>query len=260
MIKDLNKIARFLAVRDVDVLEKELLKKQYKMEQADVILVFGNDLPYVIEFASRAFLKGIAKVLVICGGIGHSTEHLREAVIKSSEYSFTYEEIKDLSEAEIYGKIAEECYGIPKEQIFLDTKSTNCGENAVNGLKLLTENGLDRKNLILIQDPILQLRSRASLERHSEGELIISYAPFIPKLKDDLSYDMNVKGVWEFSRFIELLLGEITRLYDDKNGYGPNGKDFITHVDVLEEIMESYGRLRKQYADINTRELGEYNK
>lgn len=256
MQKDINLIAGFLAKRDLTELTKKQLKKQYGVDQADAMLVFGNDLPYVIGFASRAFLKGIAKVLVICGGIGHSTEHLREAVIKSSQYSFTYEEIKDLSEAEIYGKIAEECYGIPKKQIFLDMESTNCGENAINGLKLLKENGLDRKNFILIQDPILQLRSRASLERHSEGELIISYAPFIPKLKDDLSYDMNVKGVWDFSRFIELLLGEISRLYDDKNGYGPNGRDFITHVDVPKEIMESYSRLRKQYADINTRELG----
>ncbi len=32
-------------------------------------------------------------------------------------------------------------------------------------------------------------------------------------------------------RYLALLLGELPRLLDNAQGYGPNGKGFITHVD-----------------------------
>ena len=35
---------------------------------------------------------------------------------------------------------------------------------------------------------------------------------------------------------LELLFGEVIRLRDDENGYGPRGKGFIVHVEVPEEI------------------------
>lgn len=41
---------------------------------------------------------------------------------------------------------------------------------------------------------------------------------------------------WEMKRFCELLVGEVARLKDDENGYGPRGKGFIGHVDVSTDI------------------------
>ena len=52
--------------------------------------------------------------------------------------------------------------------------------------------------------------------------------------------------MWSRDKYIELLLGEIPRLRDDKDGYGPNGKDFIAHVDIPAEVETAFGKLKQQ--------------
>lgn len=256
MYQDINKIAEFLACRDVSELTKKALKETCGRERADAMFVFGNDLPYVMEFASGKFKNEIADKLIICGGIGHSTVRLMEAVRSSDKYAALREDIKDLSEAEIYAEIAEKIYKIPKDRIILDTLSTNCGENAANGYDLLERLKKEFHAILLIQDPILLKRSRASMERQRRGnEKIIAYAPFLPKVREDFSYDMEITPLWEFQRFIELLLGEISRLRDDENGYGPKGMNFIPHVEIPEDVLEAYERVREKYQKLNTREL-----
>jgi hypothetical protein len=46
-------------------------------------------------------------------------------------------------------------------------------------------------------------------------------------------------------RLCELLVGEVTRLKDDENGYGPKGKGFIGHVDVPVEVEAAANRVRE---------------
>jgi hypothetical protein len=48
---------------------------------------------------------------------------------------------------------------------------------------------------------------------------------------------------WPFERWVALVLGEIPRLRDDSEGYGPKGKDYLAHVDVPEEIASAHARL-----------------
>ena len=53
--------------------------------------------------------------------------------------------------------------------------------------------------------------------------------------------------MWEKQRFCELLVGEVTRLKDDENGYGPNGKWFIGHVDVPDEVVHAARRVKEAF-------------
>lgn len=255
MVQDINTIARFLAKRDIESLTQDVLRETYDIEQAQAMFVFGNDLPYVMEFASEMYQRGLAKDMVLCGGIGHSTENLRKAVVSSDRYPYSYEDVKNLSEAEIYGRMATDIFGIPKEHLFLDATSTNCGENAVNGLKIFRQMERTGNHLILVQDPMLQMRSRASLEMHREDEVIISYAPFITEVTENQTYTAGIADLWKFERFIELLMGEIPRLKDDANGYGPRGKNFIPHVEIPPEVLEAYERLDEAYGSMNMRKL-----
>jgi hypothetical protein len=39
-------------------------------------------------------------------------------------------------------------------------------------------------------------------------------------------------------------MGEIPRLKDDANGYRPNGKNFISHIDIPREIEKDYEVLK----------------
>ena len=79
---------------------------------------------------------------------------------------------------------------------------------------------------------------------YMEEEKIISYAPFIPQVGEGLVYKNTITFLWSRERFLDLLLGEIPRLKDDGNGYGPRGRGFIPHVDVPQEILETYDRVR----------------
>lgn len=39
-------------------------------------------------------------------------------------------------------------------------------------------------------------------------------------------------------------MGEIPRLSDDANGYGPNGKNYIAHVDIPENVKIAFEELK----------------
>lgn len=57
-----------------------------------------------------------------------------------------------------------------------------------------------------------------------------------------------------FDRYLGLLLGEMVRLHDDDNGYGPRGKNFLPHVDIPDEVWQSYQRvLASPLSDIASR-------
>ena len=59
--------------------------------------------------------------------------------------------------------------------------------------------------------------------------------------------------MWDIDRYVNLLMGEIPRLKDDENGYGPKGKNFIAHVDIPETVYDAFKQLKAVYGDI-TRE------
>lgn len=65
-----------------------------------------------------------------------------------------------------------------------------------------------------------------------------------------LDYKETIWGMWDMERYISLLLGEIPRLSDDENGYGPKGRDFIAHVEIPEQVKEAFGELCKEYAGL----------
>ncbi|MGN1179681.1 MAG: hypothetical protein ACI4SD_00600 [Suilimivivens sp.] len=44
-------------------------------------------------------------------------------------------------------------------------------------------------------------------------------------------------------------MGEIPRLRDNEDGYGPKGKNYIAHVDIPVEVESAFEKLRVLYAD-----------
>ena len=58
-----------------------------------------------------------------------------------------------------------------------------------------------------------------------------------------LAYAQNIHGMWDIDRYVNLLMGEIPRLTDDADGYGPRGKNFIVH----EDIRAAYAALQPVY-------------
>jgi len=255
IVNDINKIITFLSKRDINELSCRELVSKFGISQVDMVIILGNSIPYITELGEKVYKNNLAKDIMIVGGIGHSTKYLIENILKDDNYKNI--DVYDKSEADILKQIIVLKENIDPDKIIIESKSTNCGSNAVEALKILRDKGRIPKSVILIQDPTMQLRSQASFSKawDEEKTLIISYSPFVPKVKKiHGGYEYvndKIKGLWSKNRFIDLIMGEIPRLRDDKDGYGPNGKGFISHVDIPREVSESYERLLSYYVEYN---------
>ncbi|MDF2987099.1 MAG: hypothetical protein K0R50_2609 [Eubacterium sp.] len=251
---DLNCIISFLSRRDITRLKTEALYEKYGISQADVLMVLGSSMPYLAELGAGAFKTGLARELMLVGGIGHSTKYLVTNVLNNSNYRDI--EVENRPEADILKDVISRNTDIDPDSIIIENRSANCGANAVEALRTLKAVNKVPGSIIIIQDPTMQLRTHASFLKSWAGEKteIISFSPFIPLLlvkEDGLRFENNIDGIWSVDRFVDLIMGEIPRLRDDENGYGPKGRDFIAHVDIPSEVLESYSRLQSRYNEYN---------
>jgi Uncharacterized conserved protein len=246
----INEISKFLAIRDIPKLNSFELEKVFGIKKVDILVLLGNSITDTIKCASYAYENNLCDRILINGGIGHSTEILRQQVRKDERFKSI--QVDNRAEANIFFDIMTKIYKVPENKIIVENQSTNCGDNALKAVKLLSELQIPYNSLLLIQDPTMQLRTHASFKKHIRNEKvkIINYSPFIPEVNEDLKLiNRDVDGIWEEKRFLELIMGEIPRLKDDVKGYGPCGKNFIAHVEVPSEIEEYYNRLKVLIVD-----------
>lgn len=251
---DLNTISSFLALRDISEISSEAIHSAAGINRADLLILLGNSLLYSADIAALFMNQYLADRMLISGGIGHSTSYLK----KASSGFLTSEQLKSdtLSEAEILKMYLLNHHHTNPDTILTETQSSNCGANAEESFKVLDSHGISPQSIILIQDPTMQRRTLASFQKVwglDSGVQWINFAPFVPEVElsgNKLTYAGNdVYGLWEMHRFISLLMGEIPRLRDDSNGYGPKGKGYISHVDIPEKVEKAYSRLENIFTD-----------
>lgn len=235
-IDAINKISDFLAVQDRLVMP------------IDLVVVLGSAMIHHLKQIGERYHQGHYKKIMVVGGIGHSTAYLYENL--DADKSLRAYVDTSLSEAEIYANILSKEYRVPSTDIVIEPRSTNCGNNATYAFELAKAIGLKPTSILLIQDPTMQRRSHASFlhEWHDHQVTWYNWAPFQPVLEMNDEGQVFFQGMtnppWSIERFIELVMGEIPRLRDDKNGYGPLGRDFIKHVDIPKPVLEAYEQLR----------------
>lgn len=243
--ENINILAGFCGKRDIPELTSKALLEKYGIPQADVFVLFGGSILCGGDVMAEAMKNRIAKRYVIVGGAGHTTETLRQKV--HSEYPDI--ETAGLPEAKVFAGYLKYCYGL--EADFLECESTNCGNNITYLLDLLKKNGIAFKSIILSQDATMQCRMDAGLRKYAESDVwIINYAVYSARVIADaagLTYEKEIRGMWDINRYITLLMGEIPRLSDDENGYGPSGKDFIAHVEIPSEVRRAFDELCREY-------------
>lgn len=249
--ENINILAKFLGTRDIDALNQEELFKRYGIHQVDVMVLFGGSILEGGNVLVSGIKNFVAKKYIIVGGAGHTTDTLRQVVhLEYPDITTT-----DLSEAEIFQKYIKHVYGCKAD--YLETKSTNCGNNITYLLDLLKDNNISFKSIILSQDASMQRRMAAGLKKYvKEGVTIINYATYCAKVlnqDEDFVFEDNIHGMWSINRYVNLLMGEIPRLSDDANGYGPNGKNYIAHVDIPENVKIAFEELKMVFGS-ETRE------
>lgn len=213
----------------------------------DVIILAGNAVIPTIDAACRLAANSDVP-LVISGGIGHSTTFLYAAIAQHPTYNTI--PTTGRAEAAILSDIARHFWNVPAPRIHIESRSTNCGENAAFSRDLLAASGLYPHRAIVVQDPTMQRRTLATFAHVFEGEADcpewVSYPGVVPEVyagSRSLHFVGGDKGMWPMARYLSLILGEIPRLRDDESGYGPHGKGFITHVEIPQPVEQAWQAL-----------------
>ena len=247
----INVLGNFCGKRDIDELTAFELMKKYGVEKADVMVLFGGSILAGGDILGNVMKNDVAKKYVIVGGRGHTTASLEEQFYKLYPDSDKNSILSEISEAEIFRNYLKRKYNLQPD--FLEIHSTNCGNNITNLLKLRKEKNITFKNIIISQDATMQLRMEAILKKYlSENIKIINFATYSAKVcvKDEkLCFENYIFGMWDIDRYITLLMGEIARLTDDENGYGPKGAGYTAHIDIPEDVKNAFFVLKQIYGN-----------
>lgn len=239
----LNLLGKYLGIRDVADLTTI---------KVDVLVLYGGSILQGADEFAKAYQKGVAKYYVLSGGHGHTTKYLRASLEKRG-----YQGLEHLSEAQMLALYLQKEYDITIT--LLENASTNCGNNVTCVLELLEQHQINFESLALIQDATLQKRMAACFAKYLPNKKIINYAAYQTEVgvkNADLICINQPNGMWTLEHYSKLLLGEIVRLHDTKEGYGPNGKNFIAHVAVPQDVLLAY-RFLSQYLGYTTRQANQ---
>ena len=252
--RDINTISAFVSQQDIASLSFT--------ESVDCIVLCVCAVLHSAETVFETLVDNprLTKTVVLCGGIGHSTELIHNAVAKHPQFKKIAVEIASLAEAQILLAIWETFFAnriaeSATPRILVEDRSTTCATNAIEARKLLEAHGIvSLDSVIIVQDPTMVRRTVTCFERvysdHPSPPNFVGHPVFVPRVqpkKDEaLAYDnppVDQEYMWKVDRFLELIMGEIPRLRDDEHGYGPKGKDTIVHVDIPDDIEAAYERL-----------------
>lgn len=245
----INVLGNFCGVRDVPVLDGGHLYARFGIRQADIMVLFGGTVLSGADVFAEAISKQVARKFIIVGGEGHTTPLFREVVRREMLEIMT----EKRSEAEILNDYIRCRYGVSADH--LECRSTNCGNNITNLLELIGQEGLECSSVILTHDATMQRRIHAGLLKHCGNETlkVIDFAAYRAEVVAEdagLAFREAIHGMWTVEKYLSLLLGEIARLTDDENGYGPRGKDFIVHTDIPDEVSDVYRFLLCDYSGL----------
>ena len=224
-----------------------LSEKEETTLQADMLILAGNCLPYLTHSAGELLTKGHVNQILLSGGIGHATEKLRNNYAQVG-YKFS----KKLSEAQMNAEYLVSKFPIRSNQLILESYSTNSGENARFSLRHFGEQ--TPKKILLMNDPILQRRTRATFEKewaHTQT-VFKNYVPFTPKLisfsNKPIFQQSELAISWSTDYFKSLVLGELQRMQDTEFGYGTKGRNFMKDIFIPAPIQRAFKSLLAQEA------------
>lgn len=237
-----NLLSDFCCVRDLPALTQSALIKRFGFCQADVMVLFGGSVLAGGDVLAAAMRENMAKTYIIAGGAGHTTPVLRDKMRSLLPGADT----ERMQEAELFQMYLQNVHQLQAD--YLEIRSTNCGNNITHLLALLEQNNIPCKSILLTQDGSMQRRMGATLRKYAPHMQCIHFAAYQAHLNRELQYDNCIKGMWDRERFITLLLGEIARLRDDAQGYGPRGKNFIAHEDIPPQVEEAFRLVQSRYA------------
>jgi len=188
----------------------------HQLKKADAILVLCSHDMRVAETGAGLFLEGWAPLIIFSGGLGTITR-----------------EMWSEPEADQFAKIALDM-GVPEEQILIENKSTNTGENISFTKILLTEKGFDPESFILVQKPYMERRSYATFRKlWPEKEVIVTS----PRVSLDEYLDKYANSELTGGDVINIMVGDLQRIkvYSEKG--------FQIQQEIPKDVWSAYEEL-----------------
>lgn len=215
----------------------------------DLLILAGNSLPALTQYAGDCAQR-LACPLLLVGGHGHATQHLVDQLqhvhlLPAGQFDFNW------SEAGLNGFVLTQqgC----SQPLYYERLSQNTGENARFAWQVVQRYHLTAQRVALIQDPFLQRRTRLTFGQNWPATTCFYTAnPELPKflsLKPQIKTQPATAATWWSQPYLlALAVGEIQRLQDTPQGYGPCGAGFIPHVTVPTEVLQAAQLLQQRYA------------
>jgi len=188
-----------------------------ELSKADIIIALGSKDERVAKRSAELYKQNFAPLILFSGGLGKLTSL----------------ETNALPEAERFAKIAR-TEGVPEEDILIENKSSNTGENIQFSYHLLNQQGLIVKKIILITKPYMERRVYATFMKQwpEQGIEIIVTSP-------QLSYEEYCSGEIPKEVIINLMVGDLQRIKE----YPKQG--FQIEQEIPDQVWKAYKQLVK---------------
>lgn len=155
--RDFNTLAEFLARRDVPQLDAAALQNALGAPRADMVLLFGGSLPEGCRLAGQLWRAGLARKVMTIGGMGHTTAAFLERFKSALPAGHS------ATEGECMKEYLQSAFGVPEEDLLVESASANCGENVRFALRILQEQNALPASAIVLHDSTMQRRIGATL-------------------------------------------------------------------------------------------------
>ncbi len=195
------------------------MKLQEPLEKCDIIIGCGCASLDIPVKCADLLKKGYGKKIIFAGGKGKITKDNFQK-----------------SESEIYKEIALK-QGIKEEDILIENKSTNTGDNFKFALKIIENNNLKADKILIVHKPMNERRTLATARA-----LIKDKQLFITST--DMSFEeyfeiLNSKSYEDIFKEISVIIGDIQRLII----YPQFG--WLVEMEVPDKVKECYFTLKE---------------
>jgi uncharacterized SAM-binding protein YcdF (DUF218 family) len=200
----------------------DYMHMNHTLKKADAIMALGSYDIRVAEYAAKLWLDGLAEYLICTGsGTVHSSSAVWQGFVGSTE-------------AEVFADIARKV-GVPSENILIENKSQNTGQNYEFTLTLLREKSIHPKTIIAVQKPFMERRTYATgkIWLPNEIDLIVTSPPLT--LEEYPNEIVSQKDHW-----IHNMVGDLQRV----KKYPAKG--FQIHQDIPNDVWEAFEFLVKE--------------
>lgn len=219
-----------------------------KVSKSDVIIGHGcKDLDIPVRCA-QLYQQGLASKIIFSGGLGKLTQDLFQK-----------------TEAETYQEIAIK-NGVKEEDILLEKKSTNTGENIQFSLELIQKENLKADKIILVSKKMNERRNYNVAKKLISHKQLTITSP--TRTIEDLIEKLNQEEEQERKNDIAVIVGDVQRVMiypqfgwqiEDKitpealeaytilKNLGYN--KFIYTKEQIQKLINQYGIIEGQHAN-----------